>query len=78
MRLWAVGACGQGRVRGSLEALSGPSQGSEGNGDSCWTLCECGCGQLGLVDRGGLGAAWRPSWSRERVRRGKGIRGDHF
>ena len=71
--MWAVGACRQGRVRGSLEALSGPREGSEGNRDSCWTLCECRCWQLGLVDRGGLGAAWRPSRGREKDQRRVGI-----
>ena len=63
----------QWRVRGSLEALSGPREGSEGSGDSCWTLSEWGSGQFGLVDKGGLGAAWRPSRGRERGRRGVGF-----
>ena len=73
MGFGAVWACRQGRVRGSLEALSRPREGSEGSGDSCWTLCEWGSGQFGLVDRGGLGAAWRPSRGRERDWRGMAI-----
>ena len=32
MGFGAVWACRQGRVRGSLEALSGPREGSEGSG----------------------------------------------
>ena len=37
------------------------------------TLCKWGSGQFGLVDRGGLGAAWKLSRDRERDRRGVGI-----
>ena len=48
MGFGAVWACRQGRVKGSLEALLGPREGSEGSGDSCWTLSECGGGNLGL------------------------------
>ena len=69
----AIWACRQGRVRGSLEALSGPRKGSEGSGDSCSTLYEWGLGQFGLLDKGGLGAACRPSRGRERNRRRVGI-----
>ena len=67
---WATST---GWVRGSLEGLSGPSAGLEGSGNSSFTTCECGCGQLGSVDRGGLGAAWRASWGRVQVWRGVGI-----
>ena len=73
-----IWACRQGRVRGSLEALSRPREGSEGSGDSCWTLSEWGSGQFGLLDRGGLGAACRPSRGRERGRRGVGIHAGPF
>ena len=78
MGFGAVWACRQGRVRGSLEALLGPREGSKGSGDSCRTLCEWGSGQFGLLDRGGLGAAWRPSRGRERDRRGVGIHAGPF
>ena len=61
-----------------MEALSGPRKGSEGSGDSCWTLSECGGGQFELVDRGRLGEAWRPSQGRERGRRGVGIHAGPF
>ena len=73
MGFGAIRACRQGRVRGSLEAFSGLREGLEGSGDSCRTLCEWGLGQFGLLDRGGLGAAYRPSRGREKGRRGVGI-----
>ena len=53
-----------------MEALSGLREGLEGSGDSCWILSECGGGQFGLVDRGGLGAACRP------FRAERGVRGE--
>ena len=73
MGFGAVWACRQGWVRGSLEALLGPREGSEGSGDSCRILCEWGSGQFGLLDRGGLGVAWMPSRGRETDRRGVGF-----